>query len=358
MVKSIIVVLVILLIGGCGTNTATSPSSATSATTVKTDSKEKGYIYKSSNEAMFITWTEDSNKKIVGQLQITDLTNTGIQSTNHAINGVINGSNISITITGSIWNDGAAGKVFTGTLNGNSQLTLLLPASNGTLTSIPFTSGNANDFNNLVTTFNNTYTAEQNAAQEAVQQQVLQEKRQKITQNLTSSYNALQQDMNNLPDYDFSKDLESMQKDYTNMQSDNNKLQQDASVVPLTNQQLNVTVQQDLNVGMQQDLNVTLQQDLNVTITQDIRSLNNAIATVNSDISDVQTNYQAYKGNGIAGSFTDQSITNIITKAQNEMKAANDKVTSTQKQANDIYNQGQQLFQTAQKYFSSLQSSE
>lgn len=357
-----LIAILIVLSGGCGTKNAAmsstannTPSSSTSTTTTDLNSKEKGYIYQSSNEAMFLTWTVDSDNKIVGQLQITDLTNTGIKSSNHPFNGVINGSHLSITISGSVWTDGLANKVFTGTLNGSSQLTLLIPDSSGMMTSFPFNSGNANDFNNIVKSFNNTYAARQNAAQQAAQQQASQEKKQKIINNLADSLGRLQQDASNLSNYDFSGELETMNQHYTKMQDDYTKLKKDASVVPLTDYQLNSVVGYDLNSILEYDLNSVLEYDLNSSIEYDLNSVKGAITNVNNDISNVQSAYQQLNDNDINDStYTDNNVTSIIKQAQNDIKSANDKISTTQNQANEIFSKGKQLFQAAQKYFSSL----
>ena len=114
--KCILISLSLLLLTGCGATSQTATSTQKTVTTpanTQAESKEKGYIYQSDNQAVFINWTEDNNN-FVGQMQVTDLTDSGIQSSNHAFNGVLNGTNLSLTITGSILNDGWTGKVFRG----------------------------------------------------------------------------------------------------------------------------------------------------------------------------------------------------------------------------------------------------
>lgn len=328
----LILVLVVLSICVYG-NTAWSAAST------------KGFICYFKNGVNFITWTEDNSNNIVGQLQETYLTDSGIMSKNHAINGIINSPNISITISGSIWTDKASGTVFTGTLDVNSNLTLLYPNSDGTIASVHFESGDVNDFNTAVESLTNIYTSKQNT-----------EKRQKIVKSLSVACNTLRSITINDVGLNIQY-IEIMKKHYLIMQADYNKLLKDASVRPLTYQRLNGLVYQDLNSKIYQDLNSTLYQDVNGTIYQYTNNLKSVIFKIQSHIDDVQAAYLAYKNNGINGSFTDESIAELITKARNNMKILTDKVTTTQQQADNIYKQGEQLYQTAQRYYNSLTSS-
>lgn len=364
--RVVLIFIALLLLGGCGTtNTSQNTASAQSTTSTHTvttpaatqaESNERGYISQSTNEAIFVNWTQDKDNKLVGQLQVTDLTNSGIQSSNHAFNGIINGSSISLTITGSILSDGWTGKVFTGTLDGSNKLTLFFPGSNGMMNPVTFTSGTVADFNNEIQAFNNNYTQSQDQAKQAAQQKAVQDKKQEIVDRLSSNYNTLKQSLSNLPSVDYGEDIATMQKHFEKMQSDYNKLKQDASVVPLTNQQLNGVVNQDLNGILNQDLNGVLNQDLNGTISQDIYRINSAIDTLKSGISHVQSSYKTYNTNGLTAPFSDSDISSLIASAQDTVAKLTDQATSTQNQAKGVFNQGEQLFKTAQDYFSSLKS--
>lgn len=108
----------------------------------------KGYVCKSSAQAMFIHWTQDKDNKIIGRLQITINTKEGLTTINHDFNGIIDGNQVSLSFTSSALTEG--GKVYTAKLEGANTLVLLWPSTNGTIDSLYFNRGNFEDFNKAI----------------------------------------------------------------------------------------------------------------------------------------------------------------------------------------------------------------
>lgn len=163
-------VLVLVLAGYSVTN-----SSAKTFLMSRFGSTPTGWMAQGGNDIYFMNWTENSNQ-LVGQLQNANFDGWKASGSSHAFNAIHNGSNISVTFTGSAWTDGFGGKVLTGTFK-SSELQLLFPQKNGNLATVVFKSATVQDYNNAVAAFQrqrNQELAQQQAEQQskdAAQQQ-------------------------------------------------------------------------------------------------------------------------------------------------------------------------------------------
>lgn len=350
LLTTILIVLLLLLLNGCGTPSQTTTS--TSADT-KAESKEKGYIYQSDSEVIFITWTKDNTNKIVGQLQITDLTNSGIQSSNHGFNGVIDGSNISITITGSVLNDGWTGKVFTGSLDGTSKLTLLFPATNGMMNSVAFSSGSVADFNNKVSSLNQTYAKIQSDRQAQDQKADQFSKQQSIIKSVSSADKKVKDDTTALANVTFSDALSQYDSHLKELQQHYTKLKSDANVQPFTSYQLSV-VQYDLS-AMQYDISAfeysdTVMQSKNGNLQTMIKNVQDDIKNYNS----IWSSYQSIGGQG--STITADDMSTSISNVQSQISKNGDTLKSAQAQADSYNKQAKDLYDTAESFVKGLKA--
>lgn len=106
------------------------------------------YVCKSSAQAMFISWTQYNDNKIIGRLQITINSKEGLTTSKHSFKGIIDGNQVSLSFTSSALTEG--GKVYTAKLEGANTLVLLWPSTNGAIDSLYFNRGNFEDFNKAI----------------------------------------------------------------------------------------------------------------------------------------------------------------------------------------------------------------
>lgn len=343
------IILLLILISGCGTTGKV--TNATASVDTKAESTEKGYVYQSDNEVFFINWTKDKDNKIVGQLQITELTNSGVQSTNHSFDGVIDDPKISITITGSILNDGLTGKVFTGSLDGSNKLTLLFPSSNGMMTPVSFTSGTVADFNKRVTALNQNYAKLQSDKQAQAQSNEQLKNHQDIITSLSSIDKKIKQDTAVLGDISFSDVLGQYDSNFKQIQQHYSKLKSDSNVQPFTSYQLSV-VQYDLST-MNYDLSTlgycdSVMQSKNGDIQI-------AIKNIQSDISTYKSLWSSNQGFGGQGSpISSDDMTTAISNAQAQISKAGDTQKSAWTQADSYNKQAKDLYSTAESFVKGL----
>lgn len=344
-----IMLSIFILLAGCG-----SPSQTpTSQNYPITESKDKGYIFQNDNQVAYLNWTKDHDNKIVGQLQITDLTNSGIQSTNHSFNGVINDSNISITITGSLLTDGWAGKVITGNLDGANKVTLVFPSSNGTMNPVTFTSGTIANFNDKVAALNQSYSNLQSEKQAQAQIADQQNKLQSAIKSLSNIDKKIKDDTTALASLSFSDIIGNYSNALKQMQQNYSTLKADANVQPFTSYQLG-TVQYDLG---------TLEYDLGTfeyidgTLQSKNSNFQYYIKTLQDDIKSYNTAWSNYQEMGGQGStITLDQMNSSISSAQNQISKANNSYNSVKSQADGYNKQAKDLYNTASAFVKGLKA--
>jgi hypothetical protein len=308
-------------------------------------SNQHGYFYKNNNQAGYIQWTE-VDKQLSGQLQFLFSSTNPPQtkSESHAFKGVINSPNISITFTGNMLQDRYSGQTWTGTFN-DKQLTLVVPSSDGKLNTVVFTAGTVEDFNQAVSSLQNT--ANQQA--QAVQQQ---EANQKVEQQIQDTEKAIDNAMNNIQNgaskvanVSFDDLLQKDNKAWDKMQSDFQKQKNDMAQ-PLTGSQA-AQVGSDVAV-LGSDYAVF--GSIKAEIDSRAYSVNNQISYVQDNINKIPKLWETVSLRGKYNTFNHDDIqakianaNKQIASAQNTTKDAQNKSDSMINQANDFVKNAQDL---------------
>jgi len=303
------------------------------------------YVAVSTSSALFINWAE-TDHKLTGQLQLAavDSNTLAVSSENEPFNGVLNGADISITLSN--------GKTMTGTLNKN-VLTLSYPANDGTMATIAFKPGSVTDFNQAVDGFQK------------------QKKEKDASDALLSSLSAvIDQDIQGATSISFDSYMVSFKADLKKMQSGYQKLQSDASVRPFTSMKLEVVSSQLTDLSFQLNsiktfldgslpfwaglLGIDVQQSFGYNIQQ-AQTLNTKFG---SDITELQQNWKVYQSLNIADSqISVDMVSSTIGNAQKQEAALSQRIAVAQQQGNAYYSQGEKIYQTASKYVSGLTAS-
>lgn len=355
--KQIPIILILIVTGlyatGCLKQTETAKSSV-NANNIEVNAKQAeqnmqlGYVAVYNNLAMFIRWTE-VDKKLSGQLQIASLAGKNVENLTHAFSGIINNSDISISFSGSVWTDSWSGKTWTGTIRDN-KLTLVYPAKDGSLQTLLFNSGSITDYNQALGNLQNQGAIQANA-------DAYQQKQKETYNSLNSSLGNLRRDTSRLASINFDNDIKIIQTSLVTMQKHYEQLKKDASVIPLTNYQLNHVVKYDLNVEMAYDLNTNLSYNLNNDLGYDIREAQQLSSYVSQEITILQNSWQEYlKYNSSTSQFNQDTISSSITLAKEQQTLLEKKISSAQGLGNYYYDQGKQLYQTAKNFVAGLTS--
>ena len=290
------------------------------------------YVAVSTSNALFINWAE-TDHKLTGQLQLAsvDSNTLAVSSENESFNGVLNGADISITLSN--------GKTMSGTSNKN-VLTLSYPANDGTMTTIAFKPGSVTDFNQAVDGFQK------------------QKKEKDASDALSSSFANINQDTSQAATINFDSNMASFKSDLKKMQSDYQKLLSDASVRPLTSEQLAGTLESDLAGNLESDLAGNLEYDLHGTLADDLQSAKALYAQLGNDITKLQQNWKMYQSLNVSDSIVSaDAVSSAIGDAQKQQAALSQRIAVAQKQGDTYYSQGEKIYQTASKYVSGLTAS-
>ena len=303
------------------------------------------YVAVYTNSALFINWAE-TNNKLTGQLQqgFVDNNTLAVTSENYSFNGVLNGADISITLSNGI--------TMTGTLSKN-VLTLLYPANDGTgtMATIAFKPGSVTEFNTAIGNFQNQKN-EKDASDTAQKKEkdasdTAQKKEKDASDTLSSSLATINEDASQAATINFDSNMTSFESDLKKMQSDYQKLLSDASVRPLTSDQLNGTLADDLNG--------TLADDLNGTLADDLQSAKALYSQLGNDITKLQQNWKIYQSLNISDSLVSaDAVPSAIGAAQKQQATLSQRISVAQKQGDAYYSQGEKIYQTASKYVSGL----
>ena len=295
------------------------------------------YVAVYTNSALFINWAE-TNNKLTGQLQqgFVDNNTLAVTSENYSFNGVLNGADISITLSNGI--------TMTGTLSKN-VLTLLYPANDGTgtMATIAFKPGSVTEFNTAIGNFQNQKN-EKDASDTAQKKEkdasdTAQKKEKDASDTLSSSLATINEDASQAATINFDSNMTSFESDLKKMQSDYQKLLSDASVRPLTSDQLNGT----------------LADDLNGTLADDLQSAKALYSQLGNDITKLQQNWKIYQSLNISDSLVSaDAVPSAIGAAQKQQATLSQRISVAQKQGDAYYSQGEKIYQTASKYVSGL----
>lgn len=294
------------------------------------------YVAVSTSNALFINWAE-TDHKLTGQLQLAsvDSNTLAVSSENESFNGVLNGADISITLSN--------GKTMSGTSNKN-VLTLSYPANDGTMATIAFKPGSVTDFNQAVDGFQK------------------QKKEKDASDALVSLLVAINQDASRAAGVNFDDDMNSFESFLKGMQSYYQFLKSYVSEQPLTSGRLDV-VSQQLNVLSLRLDNIKNFLDVASSFfsgsfeyhAQQAQAL---YAQLGNDITKLQQNWKMYQSLNVSDSpVSADAVSSAIGGAQKQQAALSQRIAVAQQQGNAYYSQGEKIYQTASKYVSGLTAS-
>lgn len=300
-----------------------------------------GYILNSSTSVNFIQLTISGNM-IQGSWQQTSIDSTGIILDNYHYNitGVSSGNNVTLDIP-------PYGEV-SGTLT-SSGLTLSLPQSDGSLSSVTFTLGSSATFNSDVTAFTENFTnsgiVASNNQQFSDDLQQLQQDKNQVGGDLGSLTNAVQ----SAPGYisDEAKWMSVIQQDEQtvlndvksgiNTYNDMQKFQNDAQELGLDDS--------------------AIQQDYTSTMPYVLGQLNNDIQIYQADYTKLLADAKNVSPNSTSGIPTQASITDYVKSVQTSAADTMPQMKPYATQSAATWAQALQDYQTALNASKGIQGS-
>lgn len=291
------------------------------------------YVAVSTSSALFINWAE-TDHKLTGQLQLASVDNNtlAVSSENESFNGVLNGTDISITLSN--------GKTMTGTLNKN-VLTLSYPANDGTMATIAFKPGSVTDFNQAVDGFQK------------------QKKEKDASDALVSLLVAINQDASRAAGVSFDDDMDSFKSFLKGMQSYYQFLKSYVSEQPLTSMRLDV-VSQQLNVLSLRLDNIKKFLDVDSSafggsFGYHVQQAQALYARLGNGITKLQQNWKMYQSLTVSDSLVSaDAVSSAIGGAQKQQAVLSQRIAVAQQQGDSYHSQGEKIYQTASKYVSGL----
>jgi uncharacterized protein YukE len=299
------------------------------------------YVAVYTNSELFINWAETDNK-LTGQLQQASVDNNtlAVTSENYSFNGVLNGADISITLSNGI--------TMTGTLNKN-VLTLSYPANDGTgtMATIAFKPGSVTDFNQAVDGFQKQ-KKEKDASDADVSLLMA------ITEDKLDALQAA--------GVSFDDDMDSFGSLLKGMQSYYQFLKSYVSEQPLTSMRLDV-VSQQLNVLSLRLDNIKNFLDVDSSafggsFGYHVQQAQALYAQLGNDITKLQQNWKMYQRLNVSDSpVSADAVSSAIGGAQKQQAALSQRIAVAQQQGDSYHSQGEKIYQTASKYVSGLTAS-
>jgi hypothetical protein len=214
---AIVVIAVLAVVGGTTVAVLSARSSPLHLVPGLSHSPPDGYLYQSSDIALFIQWTQ-TGSTLSGTLQVayTDPSDpTKLETATYSITGVVANGNVTLTLDQSVLGT----TNLSGTFNG-SVVTLDIPEPDGTITQATFSPATLSDYNNDVSSL-------QGRAQQAQAQAATNAATAQHEQEVDNAVSAVEKDLSNLSqDDDFSSVLSQVSQD----------LSQTASALTMTQQ--------------------------------------------------------------------------------------------------------------------------
>jgi len=328
---------------------------------------QNGYMHADGDSVMFIRWTEINNK-LNGQLSVfyaKGARGKSTETSSHSFEGISNGKDVSLNFTGSQWSDPLGGKTWTGTVSGD-ELTLVIPARNGTLTPVKFKAGNVEQYNQTVLSIQQSVVAENSSIQKekAEADRIEAEKSAVVEGNnrVRSSLNALINSTSQLGgSLKFDDVFRSYAKTWEKMKADHKNLQAKAAEKPLTSYKLGTM--QYLLGGLQYDLGIF--ESHSGTLDYKIARVNEAVSSVKEAQKSLRNSWEFLRqavGANSSGKLTAQSseadITQAVRAAEGEIQRAAEQIQQASKQREAYDSQAKELYKNAESFVKSLKSVE
>lgn len=334
---------------------------------ISSGNDQNGYMHADSDGVMFIRWTEINNR-LNGQLSVFYAKGGRGKSTgtsSHSFEGISDGKNISLNFTGSQFTEALSGKTWTGTISGD-ELTLVIPASNGTLAPVKFSAGTVEQYNQTVLGIKQSVQTENTKIQreDAEAQRVEAEKDAVVEGNnrVRSSINALISSINQLENsLKFDDVFRSYARTWEKMKSDHSKLQDKAAEKPLTSYKLGNV--QYLLGGLQYDVGIF--ESHSGTLDYKIARVNDAIKSVREAQKSLRDSWEFLQrsvvGNSSGsptGQFSEADIAQPFRAAEEKIEKASEEVRRASKQRVSYDSQAKDLYRRAESFVKGLKAVE
>ena len=358
----IVLLLSCLLLTACvrGSNTETLKDSGPA-----NGNDQKGYLYANADSVLFLQWTE-INGKLIGQMNVFFAKGSRGKSTgtsSHSFEGVSDGKNISLNFTGSQWTDALGGRTWTGTISGN-DLTLVIPASNGTLSPVNFNAGTVEQYNHTVLSIkqgvqaNNTRVQKENA--EASRIEAEKNAVNEGNNRVRSALNALMIGINQVENaMKFENVFADYARTWDKMKTDHKNLVDKAAERPLTSYQ----------IGNLQYLLGTLQYDIGAfeshagTLDYNLARVDGAIKSVREAQNDVRDSWQRLQYAVSANStgspdaqFSDADISPLIRVSNEKIQSASQAIKEASKRRAQYHSQAKDLYAKDDAFVKSIKA--
>jgi len=326
---------------------------------------QKGYLHADADSVLFLQWTE-INGKLNGQMNVFFAKGSRGKSTgtsSHSFEGVSDGKNISLNFTGSQWTDGLGGRTWTGTISGD-ELTLVVPANNGTLSPVKFSVGTVAQYNQAV----NGITQNVQDTNSKIQQQNAEAARIQTEKNavnegnsrVQSSLNALVTVTNQLENsLKFDDVFSDYAKSWEKMKADHRNLQAKAGETPLTGYKLGNI--QYLLSGLQYDVGIF--ESHSGTVDYKLARVNEGIKSVREAQKNLRESWeflqQAFSGNS-SGSppaqFSEADLAQPLRDSEEKIQKAIAAIQQASKQRSLYNGQAKDLYKKAETFVKSLKA--
>jgi hypothetical protein len=356
------VILICLLITSCArlsTGETAKDKSASSG------SDQKGYLHADADSVLFLHWTE-INAKLNGQMNIFYAKGARGKSTDtssHSFEGVSDGKNISLNFTGSQWTDGLGGKTWTGTISGK-DLTLVIPANNGTLQPVKFSVGTVEQYNQAVLSIRQGVQDQNRKVQNenAEAARIESEKNAVVEGNnrVRSSINSLINSNNQLDSsLKFDDVFSNYAKSWEKMKKDHRNLQDKAAETPLTSYKLGQV--QYLLGGLQYDVGIfeSHSGNLDYKIAR-AKDAINSIRETQKSLKDSWAFLQGAVAGNSSGSpvsqFTEGDISEPLRSSEEKIQKASQAIQQASQQRSQYNGQAKDLYKNAEAFVKSLKA--
>lgn len=326
---------------------------------------QKGYLHADADGVMFLQWTE-INGKLNGQMNVFFAKGNRGRSTgtsSHSFEGVSDGKNISLNFTGSQWTDGLGGRTWTGTISGD-ELTLVIPANNGTLSPVKLSPGTVAQYNQAV----NGITQNVQDTNSKIQQQNAEAARIQTEKNainegnsrVQSSWNALITATNQLESsLKFNDVFDDYAKSWEKMKADHRNLLAKAAETPLTGYKLGNV--QYLLGGLQYDVGIF--ESHSGTVDYKLARVNDGIKSVRDAQRSLRESWeflkQAILGNS-SGSptaqFSEADLAQPLRESEEKIQKAIAAIQQSSKQRSFYNGQARDLYKKAEIFVKSLKA--
>lgn len=324
-----------------------------------TDRGPRGYLASNKNEVIFIQFTEQGGQ-LSGQVQFFGAEGRGWKKTeanNASFTGLRDGSNVSLRFAG-FFTD----RTISGTLSGDT-LSLVLPQPDGRLATVEFRRASVGEYNAEVEKLRGQVAKTNEATRRAQAEEArLEELRQQAAQvdgNIQRAYESLDEGINGLRDaLKFDEPLSGFDQHWREMQEHEKEFKSKAAR-PLDSYKLSEASYALQKLGYDRQNIGHDRQNLGYAI----RNANEKISKVREAVTDLQRAWEELQAarSSEAGAYTrsevsEGDVTDIKTRAEAEIKKAEDAIGRADARARGIEQKADELHEKSQALLDRLKA--